>query len=583
MRMKFLTALGLVLLLIAGPASGQGWFTLDHVDGLIAADTLSTDVPITFYVRWNNNTGANIVGCANGFRVYSPDGATWNPITWLPYVDYSVSPPTLRVLYPGWNTSIFDYSVDLNPYGVDGVGADTIGFAGVKKYGPGVPIGFNEVVYSISTQVNDAQHGRTLCLDSCFYPPVNEWLWASDTLDPINPGSGDISPAWGGPYCFKIRDPNYVPPVNLILSTDSLEFTGILGGSSPTFQSFNVAGDTRQVNFTVSEATSWLQVSPPSGTTPKTINVMVSIAGLAVGTYYADVTVTAPDAQNSPQKVVVKLRIIPPPPQIWTSPTSFQFFGVVGGANPDPKTMVIKNAGASVLEWAVAGSESWLSLNPGSGVDSGIVTVSVDITGLTYGDYYDTIVVTDPDALNSPVRVPVKLTVGSNLPVIEVDSAFNYIIVPSGQTTIPGRRILIRNGGVGAMNFWLADSSSRLWSWTPGSGTAPQEVLVDFKINDGTSGHDYWDTLWVYSNEAVNSPFPVVFMFHYVDNPAYLTVDKDTIKFVVYRCDQGAGVANPAETFMVRNTGGDDPVDARLFFHSDLFRSSLLSGRPILW
>ena len=73
--------------------------------------------------------------------------------------------------------------------------------------------------------------------------------------------------------------------------------------------------------------------------------------------------------------------------------------------------------------------------------------------------------------------------------------------------------------------------TTRIWSYSPSSGSAPQEVEVGFKINDGVAGVDHVDTLWVHSDQAVNSPFPVVFYFHYVENPAHLMVDKDTISF----------------------------------------------------
>ena len=573
MRIRFAVVLASVLFLWSGSASGQGSFSLDHVDGLLNTDTVSTDVPITFYLRWTNNTGANIRGCSNGFEVYSPDGAVWDPITWVPYRDFSQMPPVVVEYYPGWSTIIFDNSLDFNPYGVTGSGADTIGFSGTKKYGTGVVDGFDDVVYTISTIVNDAQHGKTLCLDSCFYPPANDWVWSGDTVDPVNPGTGDIYPGWGGPYCFFIRDPDYVPPSNLVLSTDSLHYLAIDGGPNPVYQSFDVNTDNDPLSFTASEGVTWLQVNPTGGTTPETINVYVNIAGLAVGTYYTDVTINSPAAENSPQRVVVKLEIIPPPPEISVNPTSFQFFAVVDEDNPEPKTLTIKNVGASILNWTVTNTESWLSLDPLSGVDSADVTVSVDIAGLAYGDYFDSIVVSDPLAINDPVKVPVRLTMGSNLPVIEVDSAFNYIIVEEGGQTTPGREILIRNGGIGLMNFWLTDNSSRLASYTPSSGSAPQTVMVDFKTIGGVTGTDYYDTLWVYSNEAVNSPFPVVFLFHYVEEAAFLYVDVDSIDFDVYRCDQGAGVGNPWEQIYVYNSGGDDPVQVNLLFDSELFEA----------
>jgi hypothetical protein len=175
---------------------------------------------------------------------------------------------------------------------------------------------------------------------------------------------------------------------------------------------------------------------------------------------------------------------------IGVDPEQFYFNAVAGEADPDDKILTITNIGGSTLDWTVYNTESWLSLSPIFGGDLGHVTVSVDITGLPFGDYVDTIVVTDPNATNSPVKVPVFLSVGSDLPIIEVDSLFNYVIVPTGLPSIPPWTITIRNGGAGGMSFWLEEDSPRLFTLTPSSGVAPQDVEVGFKITGGTAGVD---------------------------------------------------------------------------------------------
>jgi hypothetical protein len=201
------------LVLSFGLAYGQGMMSLDHVVGnftygapVAIGDTVQTGVPIEFYIRWNNTTGANIIGATTGFRVYSEaaeGNAVFGAITWLP----KLVGTTIIDLFPGWHTTYFDYSCDMNPYGVGGAGADTIGFAGTKKYG-GIPIGFSEVVYMVAVPaIAETEVGKHICIDSSFYPPTNEWLWSSDTGDP-----GDVLPAWSGPHCFYIfKVPNQRP------------------------------------------------------------------------------------------------------------------------------------------------------------------------------------------------------------------------------------------------------------------------------------------------------------------------------------------------------------------------------------
>jgi len=153
-------------------------------------------------------------------------------------------------------------------------------------------------------------------------------------------------------------------------------------------------------------------------------------------------------------------------------------------------------------------------LTPTQGADSGDVEVAVDITGLTLGTYLDTITITAPGATNTPRKIPVTLSVASDLPVIEVDSTFNFVIVESGQQGFDSAFFGIRNGGGGSMDYWLEWHSPRIFEIIPDSGAAPQTVKVRIKIGSGTVGNDYSDTVWVYSNQAINSPVPVVVFMH---------------------------------------------------------------------
>ena len=150
-RVCLFAELTLLCWVVAAPVHAQSSFSLDHVDGLISPGALDGNTTATFHIRMTNNSGGTIVGMTNGFRVYSPTGGTWT---------------TTEGLATGAITSGMIDAYFVNPFSIDGMGADTVGFSGSRKRGPGASIGFNEVVYTISTQVDDAQHGKQLCLDS---------------------------------------------------------------------------------------------------------------------------------------------------------------------------------------------------------------------------------------------------------------------------------------------------------------------------------------------------------------------------------------------------------------------------------
>lgn len=552
--MKLLGIFIALLILFPGIIFSQS-ITLDSVSELYGADTIEVNQEITFYLRITGDEN-NYSGIANGFRIYSPDGAEWGSLT----------PDTISFGWP----DMFDLIYAMNIFSITGSGADTVSYSGVKLSGSGLPAFFDEVAYTMTIgPIDPSYHKKTIVLDSSYFPPTGVWKWAGP----------NALPAWGGPYSFTIFDPNAPPdPSNLVLSTDSLEFTAIQDGSPPPTQTFDVLSDLEPLNISLNENADWLIINPIQGITPLTINVSINTIGLLEGTYLDSIEVISPAAANSPLWVKIALIIEPPPPVIEVTPDSIFFNAIAGGENPVPKTITITNIGGSILNWTVSNSENWLSLNPLSGLDSGNVTLTVDITGLPFGEYIDTVVIDDPEASNNPLKVPVFLSVGSDLPLIEVDSAFNFIIVPSEVSSIPPRDILIRNDGAGIMTFWLEENSTRIFTLNPSSGTAPQVVEVGFKTIGGIPGDDYFDTLWVYSDEAINSPYPVVFQFHYIDEPALIFLNRDTLQLNVFECDMGANVSLPEDYFTVSNLGGDNPMYFNLIYTSDYFTVNYDSG-----
>jgi len=394
----------------------------------------------------------------------------------------------------------------------------------------------------------------------------------------ISSTGGDYFPFWMG--ALTITDVNPSLPKNIVLSKDTLTFSAIEGESSPPPQTFDISSDAENFAFNLYDDATWLLKNPSSGTTPENINVSISLVGITAGEYFDSIRVEASGVDNSPQFVYVRLTVEQPPPTIGYSPGAFFFNAIAGESNPPSQTLSITNIGGSTLNWTVTSSESWLDLNPLSGSDAGDVTVTAYITGLPYGEYYDTIVVEDPNATNSPVRIPVSLSVASDLPTIEVDPAYTVIILELSQLlqkddilVIPPRTITVNNATSGTMNFWIEENAERIDSVAPNSGTAPQAVEVAFIVPDTITLGDYFDTLWVYSNEAINSPYPVVFQFHVVYDAAILDAP-DTLKINVYECILGCLVNIPVGKLVVGNAGFDNPMVAQLEYESDYFSIS---------
>ncbi|MBI5267796.1 MAG: hypothetical protein HY851_11255 [candidate division Zixibacteria bacterium] len=369
-----------------------------------------------------------------------------------------------------------------------------------------------------------------------------------------------------------IHDVDYVPPSVLDVIPDTLAFSMVYGASAPPSQTFSITATPNSVPFTVSENSSWILKSPALGNTPATITVSINPTALPIGSYFDSLIIESNKAINSPQIVYAKLAITPPPPQISVSPSQLFFSGVVGGANPIPKSLVVKNGNpGSTLNWTLTHAQPWLSVTPSSGTDSTSVSASVDITGLTYGTYKDTIVVSDPTAVNNPVKVPVILQMGSNLPIIAADSQYNFFVVNLSELILFSRFVTIRNAGAGQLDFRASENATRILGLVPDTGSTPQKIEVRYKMSSAHDGMQVTDTIWITSAQAINSPFPVVITLRFVEFPAVIGLSDDTIKFNVYECSQGFGKSLPFKTLSVQNSGGDDPMAVRLVYASDLF------------
>ncbi|MCP4705323.1 MAG: T9SS type A sorting domain-containing protein [candidate division Zixibacteria bacterium] len=188
--MKTILTFIFVVLFLCQLLSAQS-VSLDHVDGLhdgneseIIADGTT---PIKFYIRFTNDN-SNRSGVLNGFRVYSENGAIWQPI-----VGDTI----------GISKSMFDGLVIIGHYGVTGMDADTVSFdALTTDINGGLPPGYDDIAYSIDIgAISPSYHNKTICLDSATNSTNIDWEWG-----------GEVIPAWDGPHCFTCINPN---PTNI--------------------------------------------------------------------------------------------------------------------------------------------------------------------------------------------------------------------------------------------------------------------------------------------------------------------------------------------------------------------------------
>jgi beta-glucanase (GH16 family) len=167
----------------------------------------------------------------------------------------------------------------------------------------------------------------------------------------------------------------------LSVSPTTLSFSGTQGSSSnpgPSSLSVTNSGN-GSLTFTASSDSTWLSVTPASGTAPQSLQISVVVGTLTVGTYTGHITVTAAGAQNSPASIPVT-------------------FTVAADAPP-----VISNAGASsitaggaVITWTTDKASSsqvnygaTTAYGTSSMLQTSLVTShTVSLSGLTAGTLY---------------------------------------------------------------------------------------------------------------------------------------------------------------------------------------------------
>jgi hypothetical protein len=137
-----------------------------------------------------------------------------------------------------------------------------------------------------------------------------------------------------------------------------------------------IAGITRFTGtYTVAVAVSDASSPPLTARKALMLQVIVSYQGTALSVTAPSLTLTAPAGRLTPSARI----------------------GVASGTQP--------------LVWGVASDQGWLRVSPPRGMAPGQFQVDVDATGLDPGTYVGTLTVTMDGAPNSPMRIPVQVTV----------------------------------------------------------------------------------------------------------------------------------------------------------------------------
>lgn len=288
-------------------------------------------------------------------------------------------------------------------------------------------------------------------------------------------------------------------PALTITPTGALSFAYQVGGTLPPAQTLSLASTIAGSNFgyTVSASSApngWLVVTPLNGTTPGTVQVSIQPSGLPASTYNGTITVTPNGGFGSGQTINVTL-LVSTNPLIIATPNTISFTAAFGGPAPASQTVQVTSTGGTLgftVNATTSTGGTWLTATPLTGNTPQGVLLSANTSNLAPGTYNGAVTVTSGGAGNSPITIPVSITVSDSAVLTTTQSAliFNYQTTQAPPT---GQTFTINSTGA-PINFTASASvgtgcANQTWlTVTPTTGTTPSTIAASVNTAGLTNG-----------------------------------------------------------------------------------------------
>jgi hypothetical protein len=229
----------------------------------------------------------------------------------------------------------------------------------------------------------------------------------ADAYSTLYGGQGDA-------FIARIRDSG--PTGKLHLNKTKVTFKVPLETTGTFKKNFTIQNKGAGVaNYNISTDQNWLTVYPNSGDVRNekdNIGVSVTVDKQKPGTHKGIVKVSSVDAFNSPQQLIVNLKVKGPTIRVKLKKYSLE--ATEGSTTPISLTNKIKNKGPGKLRYKLKSLESWMKVTPKRGTSTGEwdpFTVEVDPTGLEAGIHQGIVQVISKDTVDSPFDITITLNV----------------------------------------------------------------------------------------------------------------------------------------------------------------------------
>lgn len=227
----------------------------------------------------------------------------------------------------------------------------------------------------------------------------------------------------------------------------------------------------------------WIGVNPDSSMTPDDIAISIVTDTLPYGEYFGEIRLVDLDNGDSTVVIPVSLSVTAPILDLVPDTISFRVLAELG--NPAPKVLAVNNAGSGTLNWAASENASWFELSSTGGSAPDSLGISLDVSGMMYGEYAEPIEFTSSEAVNSPQTAWVSLSLTGNMPYISPSPGI-LNLYGTHDDVITGE-IRIQNLGSGSL-LWTACSETSWINLDPSGGIDDDIISVEASTSLLNSG-----------------------------------------------------------------------------------------------
>ncbi len=267
----------------------------------------------------------------------------------------------------------------------------------------------------------------------------------------------------------------------------ALTFAAVVGGANPPSQKLTVSSATADVvqysvfPLVTSGPGQLISIDAGFGSTPGTITVTANTQGVAAGTYDGTITVSGV-LVNGSQIIPVHV-VIGNPVNITVSPSSLTFNQSQGSPKVAPQVLNVSipgGTGSFSVSVGVTGAVGWLSATPITGIAPSTISIAVDASQLSAGQYKGLVTISSIGATNSPVTVPVTFNVLDPQKFTASPVSLNFTYQTGSGTLPPTQNISVTANGPAAPFTATISATAGLNFLTvsPLSGTTPGTITA---------------------------------------------------------------------------------------------------------